>query len=267
MIKLLYIALLIVGFLSCQSKKQEVVDRFKSLPDNEGGQIIRMAIERAGGWENWISKNSLSYIKKITHLDSTGAVESTEKQFHIYELKNGFKGRIEWAVGNDNFQIINDGAHAKKYKNGNELADTKSKDDAWDTSFGSHYVISMPFKLTDEGVSLTYEGIDTLILDRPVHSVKVEYAKGAGSTGGMHLWWYLFDVDTYDLVGNYLDHGKGYTINIYEGFQEVDGLRIHKKRNRYISNEKKELVMLRTIYEYEEMKFDVAVNESVFKLR
>jgi len=26
-------------------------------------------------------------------------------------------------------------------------------------------------------------------------------------------------------------------------------------------------VMLRTIYEYEEMKFDVAVNESVFKLR
>lgn len=267
MIRHLYIVLVIFSFLGCQPKKQEVVDRFKSLPDNEAGQIIRMAIERAGGWDNWINKNSLSYIKKITHLDSTGAVESTEKQIHIYELKNGFKGRIEWAVGNDNFQIINDGIQAKKFRNGIEMTDDKSKDDAWDTSFGSHYVISMPFKLTDEGVSLTYEGIDTLILDRPVHSVKVEYAKGAGSTGGMHLWWYLFELDTYDLVGNYLDHGKGYTINIYEGFQDIAGLRIHKKRNRYISNEKKELVMLRTIYEYEELKYDVPIDQSMFKLR
>ena len=267
MMRLLYLVCMLIGFGGCQPDKKEASTGLENLPENEGGKIIRKAIEKAGGWENWISKENLSYSKIITHLDSSGGVESTEKQFHIYKLKNGFKGLIGWRIEEDSLQIINDGMQAKKYKNGRELTDDKSKDDAWDTSFGSHYVISMPFKLTDAGVNLTYEGIDTLILERPVHSVKVEYAKGAGSTGGMHLWWYLFDVDTYDLVGNYLDHGKGYTINIYEGFQEVDGLRIHKKRNRYISNEKKELVMLKTIYEYEELKFDVSINESIFNLR
>lgn len=264
---LLYIVCVLIGFGGCQPDKKEASTGLENLPENEGGKIIRKAIEKAGGWENWISKENLSYSKMITHLDSSGGVESTEKQFHIYELKNGFKGLIGWRIGEDSLQIINDGMQAKKYKNGIALTDDKSKDDAWDTSFGSHYVISMPFKLTDEGVTLTYEGIDTLTLDRAVHSVKVEYAKGAGSAGGMHLWWYFFDVDTYDLVGNYLDHGKGYTINTYEGFREVDGLIIHSKRNRYISNEKRERVLLRTIYEYDAMKFDVAVSDTIFALK
>ena len=110
-----------------------------------------------------------------------------------------------------------------------------------------------------QGVKLTYEGVDTVVMDRPVHALKVEYEKGAGSTGGMHIWWYYFDINTYDLVGNYLDYGNGYSLTTYEEFEEVDSMRIHNKRYVYTSNAKKEKLTLKVIYENEEMKFDQAL--------
>ena len=125
----------------------------------------------------------------------------------------------------------------------------------------------MPFKLTDPGVTLTYEGVDSMLLERPVHALRVDYAKGAGSTGGMHKWWYYFDTATMDLAANYLDYGEGHSLTTYEVFETVDGLRIHNKRFSYISNNKKERVWLKTIYENEGMQFDTKLNKNLFELK
>jgi len=254
-------------FMSCQAKVEPVAMGYDALPDNEAGNVVRKAIERVGGWESWASKDNFSFYKKITHLDSTGTVEKSVRQHHTYNLKNMFKARMEWTIGDDEFLIINNGEEAKKYKNGEELIDDRSKNEAWNSSYGSHYVIGIPYKLTDPGVTLTYEGIDTVILAKPVHSVKVEYAEGAGSTGGMHQWWYYFDEDTYDLAGNFLDYGEGHSITTYEVFEEVEGHRFHNKRFSYIANDQKERVVLRTIYENEEMNFDQVIDKNAFTLK
>ena len=237
------------------------------LPDNEVGDVIRKAIDYAGGWDAWADKKNFSFFKKITQLDSSGAVIRSVKQLHQYDLGNQFQARMTWSMDTGNFVIINSNGVAKKYKEGVELLDDKSKNEAWNSSFGSHYVIAMPYKLTDPGVILTYDGIDETLLDRPVHTVKVEYEKGAGSTGGMHTWWYYFDRDNYDLVGNYLDYGEGHSLTTYEVFEEVDGMRIHNKRFSYKSNENKELLLLKTIYENEEMKFDQPFDSDVFTFK
>ena len=252
--------------ISCQRNEENVMDGYEALPNNKAGEIIRLAIDRAGGWESWKNKENFSFFKKITHLDSTGAVERSVRQHHTYNLKGGFKARMEWKADDDTYLIVNNGEQAKKYENGEELTDHRSKNEAWNSSFGSHYVIGMPYKLTDPGVTLTYEGIDTVVLERPVHSVKVEYAEGAGSTGGMHQWWYYFETDTYDLAGNYLDYGEGHSFTSYEVFETVKGHRIHNKRYSYLSNESRERVMLRTIYENEEMDFDQSLDKNAFKL-
>jgi len=264
--RVFFTAFVILLITSCQQEVEQKVDRFETLPENEAGDIVRKAIARAGGWENWIAKDNFSFYKKITHLDSIGAVERSVKQHHIYNLKNTFKARMEWNMGDDHYLIINNGEVAKKYKNKIELTDQRSKNEAWNSSYGSHYVIGMPYKLTDPGVTLTYEGIDSMTLDRPVHSIKVDYAKGSGSAGGMHRWWYYFDLDNYDLAGFFLDHGKGYSLTTYEIFEKVGAHRLHNKRFSYISNAKKEKVQLRTIYKNEEMQFTEVLDDNMFAL-
>lgn len=272
--RLLYILILaVLTIISCQpkdegeEKKINAPDLISNLPENKAGEIVRKAIDRAGGWTNWKDKKNFSFYKKITHLDSLGNVENSVRQHHIYQLRGTFKARMEWSAGEDNFLIINNGEQAEKYKNGEELTDMKSKNEAWNSSYGSHYVIAMPYKLTDPGVTLSYDGIDSTIMDVPVHSIRVEYAEGAGSTGGMHLWYYYFNVDNYDLVGNYLDYGEGYSFTSYEVFEEVSNHRFHNKRFSYISNKDKDHLMLRTVYENEEMKFDQKLDENTFDLK
>ena len=258
---------LIMTLISCQPKVEVTIDPMDRLPANQAGEVVRKAIEYAGGWDSWNNKKNFSFYKKITHLDSTGTIERSVRQHHRYQLGDEFKARMEWQIGNDDFLIINNGMQAKKYKNGEELTDDKSKNEAWNSSYGSHYVIGMPYKLTDPGVTLIYEGIDSITLDEPVHAVRVEYAEGAGSTGGMHLWYYYFDLDNYNLAGNYLDYGEGHSVTTYEVFEYVSDHRFHNKRYSYISNENKHRVMLRTVYENEEMKFDQNFDDSLFELK
>ncbi len=253
--------------MSCQNLEDLKVNPLDLLPDNEAGVVVKKAIDYAGGWDAWEAKKNFSFYKNITHVDSSGAVVRSVKQLHRYNLEDQFKANMSWSIDGDNFEIINNGGQAKKYKDGEALTDDKSKNEAWNSSFGSHYVIAMPYKLTDPGVTMVYEGIDESLLGKAVHVVKVTYDENAGSAGGMHKWWYYFDKDSYDLAGNYLDYGNGYSFTTYEVFEKVDGMRIHNKRYSYKSNEDKELVQLKTIYENEEMKFDQEFDENLFQLK
>lgn len=246
---------------------QNILAPLERLPENEAGETVRKAIDFAGGWEIWENKTTLSFYKNITHVDSTGKVERNQRQLHQYQLQPKFKARMTWQDKGNEYMIINNGEQAKKYENGKEMTDDNSKSQAWNSSFGSHYVISMPFKLTDPGVILTYEGIDSTTLKKRVHSLKVEYEKGAGSSGGFHTWWYYFDEKTYELVANFLDYGEGYSLTTYETFEELDGLRFHKKRFSHIANADKEIVQLRTIYQNEDVKFDESLDKSLFELK
>lgn len=266
-----------IAFLSSCSEKGKVVSDtvhdtlevehpMDRLANDQAGDVVRKAIEFAGGWDAWEKKENFSFYKNITQLDSTGAIKKNERQLHQYNLDQGFQGRMTWTINGDEYMIINNGNEAKKYKNKEELTDEASKKIAWNSSFGSNYVISMPFKLTDPGAILTYDGIDSTTVGKAVHAIKVEYEKGAGSSGGFHVWWYYFDVENYDLVANFLDYGNGYSLTTYETFTEVDELRIHLKRFSYQSNEQKEKVMLKTIYENEEMQFNSIIDKSTFQL-
>ena len=266
MSRILLAVVLIAIWSSCQEVKPEGIDSCEALPDNQAGDVVKKAIAAAGGWDNWKSKDNFSFYKKITQLDSTGTVKKIVKQLHTYQLKDGFKARMEWSVGSNNFLILNDGDKAIKYKNGIEMTDKKSENEAWNSSYGSHYVIGIPYKLADPGVTLGYNGIDSTLLGKPVHSVQVEYDKGVGITGGMHRWIYYFDLDTYDLAANFQDYGDGHSLTTYEVFESVGTHTIHNKRFSYASNKDKEKVQLKTVYENEEMTFNITLDKNAFTL-
>lgn len=256
--------------LSCNQDRvthADIEHPMDRLPSDAAGNLARAAIERAGGWDNWANKKYFQFYKNITQVDSSGAVKKNVRQLHQYNLEPGFQSRMTWTSGEDSFVIINDGAVAKKYNHDQWLEDGKSKNEAWNSSYGSHYVISIPFKLTDPGVSLYYEGVDSTLLGRKLHTLKVDYAEGAGSTGGMHKWWYFFELETYDLAAFYLDYGEGQSLTTYESFESVDDMRFHNKRLTYGSNPNREKVILKTIYENEEMKFLDHISPTTFQLK
>jgi len=266
--KVMTLVVVFMILIACHSSTAEIdIHPMDRLTDDKAGEVVREAIEHAGGWEAWSSKDDFSFYKKITQVDSIGNVKRIVKQLHQYNLADQFKARMTWAMDSSEYMIINDGGQAKKYEKGTELHDDKSKNEAWNSSFGSHYVLFMPFKLTDPGTKLSYLGIDSKTLNKPAHEIKVEYEKGAGSSGGMHVWSYYFDIETYDMVGNYLDYGKGHSFTTYETSEMVDGIKIFNKRYSHASNENKEILQLKTIYENEVMKFNRGLDAKLFELQ
>ncbi len=235
-----------------------------SLPENEAGQIVRKAVDWAGGWETWMTKENLSYLKSTDYVDTNGLVTRSLQQRHHYILGPEPKFNISWEEDGDQFRIVYDGQQAGKFKNGEAMTDQSSINQAWNSSFGSHYVMCMPFKLADPGTELQYEGIINLPDSSAVHSIKVTYKEGAGSAAGMHTWWYYFDTETYRPVANFLDYGDGYSYTVYESFVSVDGIQMNAVRSSFRAGPELQSIKLSTRYRNSEVEFNVEIPKFLF---
>lgn len=262
--------ILIVSFLilSCKREVKEEAIKPKQVNRelNQAEKLVNEAINQAGGMKNWASKKTLTYTKNIQSYDSIGNLIRTVAQVHRYQLKPSFKANMSWEQDGKKHEIVNNGQQSWKLVNGKIQDDKASINVAWNSSFGSQYMVSMPFKLKAPGTILNYEGIDTLSNKRIVHKLKVTYEKGAGSSGGMHTWYYFLNTDTYQFEANFLDHGKGYSYTDYDSFIEVDGIEITKERKSYASNATMETMYLKTIYSNSDIQFDVEFPENIFQV-
>ncbi len=247
------------------SQEDDITSPMETLPGNEAGNVVARSIEQAGGWDAWQAVNTLSYEKIIQYYDSTSSLEREIRQLHQYQMQPTFKANISWHEDDNHFVIINNGKQAWKYKNGEELTDQASQNSAWNSSFGSHYVMCMPFKLTDPGTVLTYEGIDTLSGGQVVHSVKTTYKEEVGSSAVYHTWWYYFDKNSYEPAANFLDYGDGFSYTAYADFTTLDGLKINKQRKGYRTDSTRMLQFVRTIYTNENIQLNVELDSTLFE--
>ncbi|TMM57561.1 hypothetical protein FEE95_09400 [Maribacter algarum] len=262
--------MLIVSFLilSCKREVKEEAIKPKQVNRelNQAEKLVNEAINHAGGMDKWASKKTLTYTKNIQSYDSIGNLIRTVAQVHKYQLKPSFKANMSWEQDGNKHEIVNNGKQSWKLLNGKIQDDKASVNIAWNSSFGSQYMVSMPFKLKAPGTILNYEGIDTLSNNRIVHKLKVTYEKGAGSAGGMHTWYYFLNKDNYQFEANFLDHGKGFSYTDYETFIKVDGIEITKERKSYASNAIMETTYLKTIYSNTNIKFDKEFPENLFQV-
>lgn len=233
---------------------------------SEVEKLVNATINHNGGMNKWVSKKTMSYVKNIESYDSTGILLRTVAQTHKYQLKPTFKANLSWELEGNKHEIVNNGREAWKLVNGKIQEDKTSVNSAWNSSFGSQYMVSMPFKLRAPGTILKYEGIDTLSNNRIVHKLKVTYEEGAGSSGGIHTWYYFLNTENYQFEANFLDHGRGFSYTDYETFEEVDGISVTKERKSYASNENMEATYLKTIYSNSDIQFDVELPEELFKV-
>ncbi len=239
------------------------------LPGDRAGEVVRRGIEAAGGWEAWAAAPALDYQKTITFFDSTGAEARRVVQHHQYALRPDLKMRVTYEddEGRD-ILLVNDGDEVGKWIDGEQATTEADRNQAWNSTFGSHYVMGMPFKLTDPGTRLSYAGRETLggvVVD----AVRAEYDEGAGSAAGLHTWTYYFAADDGRLVANHLRFGPDpddYDFTEYHDIAEIDGVRLPMRRVSYHSNAEAEKLGRASAYLNEAVRLDSALPDSLFTL-
>lgn len=219
--------ILIFLFLVASSCRQNSNSHTGTLPvsmDDSSRIIIDRAIAYAGGYGAWQQKKTLAFDKKSISYDSAGNVTRVVDQHFDYTLKPEFRAKVSYKLHDTSITLILDGQKARKLYNGQISEAQKDIDGAWNSSFGSQFVICMPYKLKDPGIIAKYMGQMTLADGVPAQVIKTSYLKGAGSNSD-HTWYYYLEPGTGKLLANSLSGKDEYwDYTRYEAFERVSGL-------------------------------------------
>lgn len=256
---------------SCGSEQQQQESSIAQTEQREGDEaawvIIDRSIENAGGIENWRKRKNISFDKTSTTLDSVGKVTRELHQHFDYMMHPEFRARVQWHEKDTSFTIIHNGQQAVKLINGQTSEEQRDIDHAWNSSYGSHYVMGMPFKLADPGVVPYYEGTTMLYDSVPADVIRVTYKPGAGSAAEYHTWYYYFEPETGKLLANALKDKKGYTgFTQYASFSKANGLTLPAERYGYIVDAGGKPVRKVSVSVQKNIAFDKELTEDKFQI-
>jgi hypothetical protein len=173
--------------------------------------IVAKAYDAHGRKANWDKINVLNYQKESIVYDAEGAIRVKSLQEHRYNYRPKFNATIDWEEADQNHQIQFTDARALKYIDEELINDETVAESAYNSVNAARYTVSQPFKLSDKGVQLTYEGIDELEEGQQVHVVKASYNMENENHTDNDEWWYFFDVDTYLCMATMVHHGTTYS--------------------------------------------------------
>lgn len=236
------------------------------LPDDRAGQAVRRAIDQHGGWQAWAAKETIEFDKTTTRYRTDGTIEYVRAQHHRYVLRPELKARIEWEQDGQQIVLVNSGGDAWRIVDGKHADSEQDRNGARNSTFGSHYVFNMPWKLADPGANLAWAGRETLADGTVVDKVRVTYDRGAGDAGGLHTWTYLFDAESGRLTANHLEYEPGkFDYTEYHDDVEAGGLRLASRRLGFEADAKGKLGERVSEIVYENIRFGTAMPEELFR--
>ncbi len=223
------IACTVLLLASCSEKNQAVA-------------VVQKSVEAHGGWDNYYALQKIHYKKYFQLYDEEGNVERDIRQAHATTFHPVYKNTI---TSYDTIVLDYDGSNYSKTIAGKEAIPTSA-----DTGliYSSIYVLAQPFKLMDPGVTLSYEGIDTLFNGQAVEVVKAVYEEEGKEN---HPWWYYFDPETSRCVGNLVDHNGSYSLITNDTYTSHDGILWNQKRTGYRTDTEGNILFKRSDYTYE----------------
>jgi len=234
-------------------------------PDAAARAVVQRGIDYAGGFAAWASRKSVEFRKTVTRFRPDGSVERRRVETHRYRLQPSFGGRIERDEEGKNALMVNNGTRAWRFVDGQELTTQEESNSARGSTFGSHYVFGMPFKLLDPGVQLASAGRERLADGTEVEKVRATYDRGAGDAGGYHTWTYYFDTKTGRLCANHLNYeADQYDFSEYFDDQSFSGVRVATRRRGYSADASGKTGPLVSETLYEQVRFDVPLPDSLF---
>lgn len=213
-------------------------------PEKQAQDLLEKSIEAHGGSDRWEKVSSLKFNKWTRLLTDSGTVESEVDQVLEFRLKPYFEGKITWTK--DSLEHISswDGSELRYTMGGNEIRNPdflKSKKADFDAAF---YAVAQPWKLSDDGSQLSYEGQRTLGNGQLAEVIKVDYGPESDT------WWYYFDPVSFQLIGNEVQLKDHRSLIYTETFEKAGELIFHGKRVSYRVNENGEKLYTRAEYVY-----------------
>ena len=260
---------LIILLISCEQEVvtykeyDEYVSQYQDLPDNQVNQLLKKVIDYSGGWDAYCNIKSVDYKKTVQKIDSSGGMESSVVQHHQYNVFPEFGVSMKWKEGEDEYLILNNAEQSWKVKNGELLTDIKNKNSGYNSSFGSQYVLFMPWKLADPGVILEYIPLTKLPNDKEAVGIKINYTKD-NSTTTEHTWWYYFEEETGKPVATFLKSPQNYSYTEFNEFTKVGDILFHSKRQAYNSDSTMNNLILKTVYINEDIKIGSGFSSKKF---
>lgn len=244
------VMVLAAGVVSAQESPRTLVDR---------------AIAHAGGWSAWQAVRTVQFRKTIVRFAPDGSVTGTQVQFHRYEMDPETRMRIEYEEKGSKVVLINDGEQAWKVVGGKVATTQADINSARNSTFGSHYVFGMPFKLRDPGATLSDAGTKTLDDGTVVRQVRVNYAKGVGDAGGMHVWTYLIEPKTGRLAANLLMYAAGrYDWTEYHDEKTVGALTLSTLRRGFNADANGKVGPKQSEITYDQIETNVTFSPGLF---
>ena len=201
--------LLTVTFcLIVSSCKVSSPDPLNHISDPEVKRVLNKAYDSAGGFDTYANMDSIIFDKKSVLYLADGSTESSVEQRHAYSLHPTPSGTISWtdSIGNQTIRFDPEGAY--KTLNGSRVPDSEKS--ATSSFFSNYYVLLLPFKFVDPGVTLSYEGTTT-IDKRTADIIKAVYAPEVHDNHSTSdEWWLFFDREDGKVISNLVYHEPTY---------------------------------------------------------
>ncbi len=228
----------------------DVPDPYAHLTSDEVKRVLKKAMDRAGGLTKWNQIKTLQFKKDYALLFESGEIENAALQTHTYTFPPESKVSIEWEKEGKKHLISQDGAQPTKKVDG-VVDTTANQQSLTNTVLSATFVISVPFKLLDAGVVLSYDGLDTLADGRKVEVLKAVYNPAQTDTHSTpDTWWHYYDADDFTFVAYMVQHADHFSYVENLSFDEVDGFVFPRERKSYRVDEERNIQYLRATYEY-----------------
>ncbi len=215
----------VILLLACQDKKKKVVE-YSTLD-----QVIDNCIAAHGGLQAWHDIQELIYSKSFDLMLADGSVEKSFAQDHEYIYDAGLI-KIESLQGEDTVVNLQVSGEYSRFING-EAADV-SQEAIHKAVQTSLYVIGLPFKLRDPGVSLEYQGLDTLDTGYACHVVQASYDSDDNSNHTTSdVWKFYIDQHDWLVRANWVQSSDHANIVDNIDFIDIEGFKMYGKRESY----------------------------------
>ena len=174
--------------------------------------LLEKGISQAGGLEAWNQSPGYKFKKRSILYLADGSIESKNTQIVQFKDQPSLTGSIIWNNASDTVSTKIEYAEGKAIKRINDKDQGEQANEASRRSFlGAHIVMSMPFKLLDPGVDLSYGG------EQEQHGKKVkviiaDYDTENPNHTETHRWWHYFDATTYEYIGYKVFHPPTYAL-------------------------------------------------------
>ena len=243
---------------SCNPEKSpQQASPYRQIEDPQAREILQKAIDRAGGWDRWNDVIRMKFDKYTALYEESGQLESEVRQRHKYTFRPEYRVDISWESDGMEQAIQYEDGEVSRLTGGETFEEVDSTS-LMNSVLSATFVISLPFKLLDEGVVLQYDGIDTLHDGQVVRTVKAVYRPSEYNHHSTpDTWWHFFSEDDYRHTGYVVQHADHFSYVKNLSYAEIEGFLFPRDRISSRVDSLQNILYTRARYEYTAYELDI----------